>query len=230
MAWAARARGRAGRTPRSTKWSRRPGTCRLSRYCTAPARPTQIGSEPAARRSPRPRSGLWSECAWRCAQRLQRPRRRTRSSMSGAAPAPAQAHEVEAARGASPRETTAPVAEPWPTAAPGRELEVDRARLRRQRGGADTRAQTSAAAGASSFTVPGTRCQGAGCGPARSRAGSIGARRAARLGDRLGTARAVLVAEGAQGVVDLRRELLAEQQVAGPLGTGSAFHALAATA
>ncbi len=80
-----RRHARTGFTPRSTKCSSQAAHTPAQAVLHGAGRPTQIGSEPATRPSPRHRSGLCSEWAARWAQRLQRPRRRTRSSTSGSA-------------------------------------------------------------------------------------------------------------------------------------------------
>ena len=93
-----------------TKWSRSPGTRRLSRYCTSSASPTQSGSEAATERSPRPRVRVV------VGVRLERlpaaPAPAVAAYPHGharlGAAAPAQSHEVEACRRAQ-RARTSPV-------------------------------------------------------------------------------------------------------------------------
>ena len=114
-----------------TKWSRSPGTRRLSRYWTWSASPTQSGSEAATERSPAPRVRVV------VGVRLERlpaaPAPAVAAHPHGharlGAAAPAQPDEVEAARGAQRRgRPPGPRWRPTRWALRGRELEVHRDR------------------------------------------------------------------------------------------------------
>src|SRR5919204_1063926 len=87
-AWALTARGRQPLRFTLTKWSRRPGTGRDSRYWTQSALPTHTGAddERAVRASRPPGSGAPSGAPGRVSQRVHRaPGRRTRNEIVGSA-------------------------------------------------------------------------------------------------------------------------------------------------